>query len=442
MKNLLKWKMLFIFILALGAGWLLYSKPLNLGLDLQGGMYLVLEAKENAKVQVDAEAMRGVEGVIRNRIDSLGVAEPIVQIKGSKQVVVELPGIKDPDRALKLIGDTAMLEFVEAESAPGDTSVLTPDKVRALAGEEARLATYSVYDARGQVADEKPIILKTTVLTGADLKMARPESDGYGKPVVGIEFNPQGAKKFKEVTERNIGKPIAIVLDGRIISAPIVNEAIPAGKAVISGSFTPQEVGDLVIKLKAGALPVPVSIVENRIVGPTLGKDSMNKSWIAGIYGFIAVALFMIFYYRLPGLMAVIALCLYFIYNMAFLSLINATLTLTGLAGIILSIGMAVDANILIFERLKEELRSGKTIKAALDMGFKRAFTAIFDTNTTTIITGAILFFAGTGTIRGFAVTLCIGVVVSFFSAIFVTRTFMEVIMTIRPVKSDILIRS
>ncbi|HAR62955.1 MAG: protein translocase subunit SecD [Candidatus Margulisiibacteriota bacterium] len=442
MKNIIKWKMLIILLLAAASIFILYTKPLNLGLDLQGGMYLVLEAQETPEVKVDADSVKGIEGVIRNRIDSLGVAEPIIQMKGKKQVIVELPGIKDPARAIKLIGDTALLEFVEAEYAPGDTSILTPEKIKKLAGEDARLATFSVYDNKGNIVDEKPIILKNTVLTGADLKTSRPETDSYGRPVVGIEFTQKGAKKFRDVTAKNIGKPIAIVLDNRIISAPVVNEAIPAGKAVITGSFTPQEVGDLVIKLKAGALPIPVEIVENKIIGPTLGKDSINKSWTAGIYGFIAVAIFMILYYRLPGLMAVIALSLYVIFNLAALSIFNATLTLTGLAGIILSMGMAVDANVLIFERLKEELRSGKTARAALDAGFKRAFTAIFDTNTTTVISGCVLFFLGTGTIRGFAVTLTLGVIVSFFTAIFVTRTFMEAIVKIRPIKSDILVKS
>lgn len=441
MKNALKWRVLIILLLVTGAFFLLNNKPLNLGLDLQGGMRLVLEAQDTDKIKVDNDAVIGVLGVIRNRIDSLGISEPLIQRKGKRQVIVELPGIKEPERAIKMIGDTALLEFVSAEWAPGDASLLTDEKIKKLAGDNARIDKVQYFDNAGNVVKEVPIILKDTVMTGAALKNSIPENDQYNRPVVGIEFTSEGTKQFRDVTAANVGRPLAILLDGRIISAPNINEPIPGGKAIISGGFTSAEVRDLVIKLKAGALPVPVEIVENKIIGPTLGKDSIEKSLRAGIYGFIIVALFMLVYYRLPGFMAVIALLIYLVLDLAVLSFLGATLTLPGLAGIVLAIGMAVDANVIIFERLKEELRAGKAVKAAVDAGFSRAFMTIIDANITTIITGLVLFLLGTGTIKGFAVTLCIGILVSMFSAIFVSRVLMELIVDLRLVKSGKLVK-
>jgi preprotein translocase subunit SecD len=250
--------------------------------------------------------------------------------------------------------------------------------------------------------------------------------------VVDIEFNSEGAKLFAEVTARSVGRPIAILLDKKIISAPNVREPIPSGKAQISGDFTIEEVQDMVIKLKAGALPIPVKPIETRIVGPTLGKDSIDKSKVAGMIGFAIIAAFMILYYRLPGFLADLALGIYIIILFGALSLIHATLTLPGIAGLLLSIGMAVDANIIIFERLKEELRLKKTIKLAIDTSFKRALSAILDSNVTTVIAAATLFFVGTGTIKGFAVTLSVGIAASMFTAMVITRMLMNIMVDSR----------
>ncbi len=420
---------LLILIALIGASiFILMRFPLNLGLDLQGGTRLVFEGQDTAKVKVSDDSMAGVVAVIRGRIDALGVTEPLIQRKGNNQVIVELPGVKDPDRAIKLIGDTAMLEFIEAEWAPADESVLTPQKLKEFYGPDARLA--KVPEIRdGAVVSERPIILKRSILSGSDLKIAYPQVDEYGNPSVGFEMNSDGAKTFAEVTTRSIGKPIAIVLDNKIISAPNVKTPITEGKGVITGNFTPEEVKDFVIKLKAGALPVQIKIVETRIVGPTLGKDSIDRSKVAGILGLIFIVIFMIIYYRLPGFLSDVALGIYVIVTLAVLSLFQATLTLPGIAGFLLSIGMAVDANVIIFERLKEELRLGKTIKASIEAAFERAVTAIVDSNVTTIIAAATLFFVGTGTIKGFAVTLSIGILVSMFTAIFLTRMMMDMMV-------------
>ncbi|MFC1559783.1 protein translocase subunit SecD [Candidatus Margulisiibacteriota bacterium] len=404
---------------------IIYQMPITLGLDLQGGTRLVLEARETKSVKVTEDAVAGALAVIRNRIDALGVTEPLITRKGRSQIIIELPGVKDPERAIRLIGETALLEFKEAEWAPGDESVLPPKKVKEFYGEDAYLEIVKEY--RGtKLIRQRPIILKKTILTGADLKGSWPGIDQYGNPVVDIEFTPDGAKGFASVTTRSVGKPIAILLDKKIISAPNVREPIPSGKAQISGDFTIEEVQDLVIKLKAGALPVPVEIVENKIIGPTLGKDSIDKSKVAGIIGLAFILFFMVAYYRLPGLLADIALTIYCLVVLAVLSLINTTLTLPGIAGFLLSIGMAVDANIIIFERLKEELRLGKTIRLAIETSFKRAITTILDANITTLIAAATLFWLGTGTIKGFAITLSIGIVVSMLTAILVTRMMME----------------
>jgi len=281
----------------------------------------------------------------------------------------------------------------------------------------------------GRVESERPIVLKKTVLTGADLKGAFPSFDQYGNPVVDIEFNDKGAQIFAEVTGRSVNKPLAIILDKRIISAPNVREPIPSGRAQISGSFKAEDVRDMVIKLKAGSLPIPVKMVETRIVGPSLGKDSIDRSTIAGILGFVFIIIFMIVYYRLPGFIAILSLGIYVPLTLAVLALFHTTLTLPGIAGFLLSIGMAVDANVIIFERLKEELRLGKTVKASFSASFDRAFSAILDSNVTTIIGALTLFFVGTGTIRGFAVTLAIGIVISMFTALTLTRMMLNLLV-------------
>lgn len=427
-KNVNQLRILTILAIVGFSLYVVYKLPITLGLDLQGGTRLVLEGQPTEKVPLSDDAMAGAVAVIRNRIDALGVTEPIIQRKGKDQIVVELPGVKDPERAIAIIGDTANLEFVEAEWAPADETRLTPEKVREFYGAEAYLDKIKII-RNNEVVGERPIVLKKVVLTGGLLKGAWPGVDEYGNPVVDIEFNPEGAKLFADVTARSVGKPIAILLDKKIISAPNVREPIPSGKAQISGDFTIEEVQDMVIKLKAGALPIPVKPVETRIVGPTLGKDSIDKSKVAGMIGFAIIAAFMILYYRLPGFLADLALGIYIIILFGALSLIHATLTLPGIAGLLLSIGMAVDANIIIFERLKEELRLKKSIKLSIDTSFKRALSAILDSNVTTVIAAATLFFVGTGSIKGFAVTLSVGIAASMFTAMVITRMLMNMMV-------------
>ena len=419
-----KLKVIFIILVIFAAIVIMMKRKINLGLDLKGGSRIVLEAQDTPAVKVDNNSMLGVIAVVRNRVNGLGVGEIPISRKGFNQVVVELPGIKEPERALKLIGETALLEFVEAEWAPEGN--LTKEQIETLGGKGAYLSKVQNIDSNGNIIDEKPIILKKTVLTGADLKIANPGTDQYGKPIVNIEFTKNGTQLFREVTSRNVGKPLAILLDKKVISAPKVNEPIPSGKAYISGSFTVKEMHDLVVQLKAGSLPVPLKVVENKIVGPTLGKDSLEKSKIAGIIGFVLVVSFMLFYYRYLGLLADLALVIYVLLTLASLNIINATLTLPGIAGLILSIGMAVDANVLIFERIKEEIQLGKTLKSSIDAGFHRAWTTIIDSNVTTLITAVALFWLGTGSIKGFAVTLSLGILISMFSAVFVTRVFVD----------------
>ena len=427
-KNINQFRILIIAAIVGVSVYVIMQLPINLGLDLQGGTRLVLEGQSTEKVKVSDDSMAGALAVIRNRIDALGVTEPIIQRKGSRQIVVELPGVKDPDRAISVIGETALLEFVQAEWAPADETKLTPEKIKEFYGKDAYMDKVQTF-REGRLVRENPIILRKSVLTGAMLKGAWPGVDEYGNPVVDLEFNPEGAGVFSNITSRWVGKPIAILLDKRIISAPNVREPIHSGKAQISGDFTVEEVQDLVIKLKAGALPIPVKPVEVRIVGPTLGKDSIDKSKVAGLIGFAIIAAFMVLYYRLPGFLADLALGIYITIVLAILSLIHATLTLPGIAGLLLSIGMAVDANIIIFERIKEEFRTKKTIKMSIDTSFQRAFSAILDSNVTTIIAAATLFLVGTGTIKGFAVTLSVGILASMFTAIVITRMLLNMMV-------------
>jgi preprotein translocase subunit SecD len=428
-KNINQLRILAILGVLVASVYIIYKLPINLGLDLQGGTRLVLEGQATDKVKVSDDSMAGAVAVIRNRIDALGVTEPVIQRKGANQIVVELPGVKDPDRALKIIGDTALLEFVEAEWAPADESRLTPAKIKAFYGPDAYLDKVKSYDRNGQLTNDRPIILKKAVITGAMLKGAWPGVDEYGNPVVDIEFNGDGVRLFSEVTTRSVGRPLAIVLDKKIISAPNVREPIPSGRAQISGDFSVDEVQDMVIKLKAGALPIPVKLMETRVVGPSLGRDSIDRSKIAGIVGFALIIAFMVLYYRLPGFLADIALGIYVPLTLACLSLLHTTLTLPGIAGFLLSIGMAVDANVIIFERLKEELRLGKPVRTSFDAAFERAFAAILDSNVTTVIAALTLFFVGTGTIRGFAITLSVGIGASMFTALTLTHMMMNVLV-------------
>lgn len=376
----------------------------KLGLDLQGGSHLVYEA-DISKIDAAAvdPAIQSTRNNIEQRVNSLGVAESLVQtskVGDQYRLLVELPGITDIQQAINTIGATAQLEFRE----------LSPT------------ATESA-----QITDFIP-----TPLSGADLKLAQVQfgtgNDLSGNPTVGLEFSTEGAKKFADLTKKNLGKPLAIFLDNNMITAPTVQTEITDGRAVISGQFTVDQAKQLVIQLNAGALPVPIKIVEQRNIGATLGSESVAKSLFAGLVGLIIIWLFMLANYGLRGLVADVALTIYVLLSLAMFKLIPVTLTLSGIAGFILSIGMAVDANILIFERIKEELRWGRPHPAALELGFHRAWTSVRDSNVSSIITALILFWLGTGSVRGFALTLLVGILMSLFTSITITRSLLKVV--------------
>ncbi|HAJ56895.1 MAG TPA: protein translocase subunit SecDF [Candidatus Omnitrophica bacterium] len=402
------------------------QKRINLGLDLQGGMYLILRvdtSKLAEKAKIDA-VERALE-IIRNRIDQFGVKEPLVQIQGEDQIVVQLPGLTDRTRALDLIGRTALLEF---KLVSGDTKLIAD----ALAGNVPE-----GYELK-EVEKEKVLLFQAAELTGDYLETADVQFDqsSFGQPVVSMKLKGEGIKKFSELTKNNVGNRLAIVLDGRVYSAPRINEPIPSGEAVITGRFTPDEAKDLAIVLRSGALPAPLVVEEERTVGPLLGQDSIRKGVAACVVGLSLVFLFMVYYYGAVGFVANIALIFNILLILAGMGLFHGTLTLPGIAGIILTIGMAVDANVLINERMRDELKTGKTIRAAVANGYDKAFSAIFDSNVTTLIAAFFLFQFGTGPIRGFAVTLTIGLLASMFTSIVVTRVIFDFLLSKNKLKS------
>ncbi len=411
------------------------NKRINLGLDLQGGMHLVMRVDTSHlsnEAKVDA-VDRALE-VVRNRIDEFGVRESSIQKQGEDAIVVQLPGVTDRDRALELIGRTALLEFKIVS--------LDADKLKqAVSG-----SVPEGFELKYAKEDNEPLLLeKSAILTGDALTSAevRFNQSEFNEPSVGLQFNAEGAKKFAQVTAENVGKRLAIVLDGKVQSAPRIREAIPSGEAIITGHFTIEEAQDLSIILRVGALPAPMYVEEERTVGPLLGQDSINKGVKASLVGIILVFVFMALYYFLAGIIADVALLLNLLITLGCLGMlpflfpgISATLSLPGIAGIVLSLGMAVDANVLINERIREELQAGKTLKTAISSGYTRAFSAIFDSNLTTLIAAFLLFQFGTGPIRGFAVTLTIGLIASMFTAIVVTRTIFEILLSLGWLKS------
>jgi len=387
----------------------------RLGLDLQGGVRLVYELDMKSIATSDRQtAFESARDIIERRVNFFGVAEPTIQTVrsgDSYRVAVELPGVTDVTAAEELIGKTAQLTFWEAG---GET----------VKDEEATSSAYP-FGMVQILEGKKPV---KTKLSGKDLKSAAVGfNQNTGQPEVQLAFTPEGAKLFGDITKRNVGKPVVIVLDDQIIQAPNVNEPILNGSAVITGGFTTNTAKSLAIQLNAGALPVPLSIVAQSNVGPSLGIESLKKSLFAGLLGFISIIIFMVYLYRKEGLLASIALFIYVIITLFIFKLIPVTLTLAGIAGFILSIGMAVDANILIFERMKEELRAGKARDVAIEVGFHRAWSSIRDSNISSLLTSAILFYFGTGIVRGFALTLAIGIFISMFSAITVTRNLLRV---------------
>ncbi len=399
------------------------------GLDLVGGVQALLEADLPSDTQVTAESMQTARTIVENRVNGLGVNEAVVQLAGDRRIVVELPGETDPERALETIKQTGLLEFVDFSALPVDQVInLVGTKI------ETDFATSSEPQPTTDITGTLSADVYHTVMTGAALKTVQVTADQLSnEPQVAFELTPEGSQIFREYTERNIGKVLAIVLDKEIISAPTIRNAITDGQGVISGQFTLESANALAVQLRYGSLPIPLVIVESRTVGPTLGQDSLNKSVIAGIIGFSVVMLFMVLYYRLPGAVAILSIFIYAILTFAIYRFIPITLTLPGVAGFLLSTGSALDANILIFERFKEELRSGRTVGQAVDIGFKRAWPSIRDSNIATIITCTILFWFGSAfgatIVKGFSLTLAIGVIVSLFTAILVTRTFLSLVL-------------
>lgn len=511
MRRDLRWKLAVIVIVIGVSVWFAFplGKRINLGLDLQGGMHLVLEVEaekavdsttdrlitevseglaklsipslevrkvahdqlvvkfpDAARADAVAEAMKAFPSLvsaggkggteltykldnqrvqrimesaldqaletIRNRVDQFGVAEPTIQRQGSRNIVVELPGIKDAERAIQLIGKTARLEFrlVDEQHSvdealkgkvPEGDEILYERKVNKQTGEVTRLPLLL----------RKQVLLTGDALTNAEVRIG----SQFNEPYVSIEFDREGARRFERITAENVGKRLAIVLDNTVYSAPVIRERIAGGQAQITGSFTIEEARDLAIVLRAGALPAPVRIEYESIVGPSLGQDSIRQGLMAGLIGSILVVLFMLVYYRLSGFVANVAVVLNILMLLAGLGYFHATLTLPGIAGIVLTLGMAMDANVLIFERIREESRLGKPPRAAVEAGFTRAWSAILDGNVTTLIAAAMLFQFGTGPIKGFAVTLSLGLIANLFTAVFVCKFIFEGALAFRPIQ-------
>ncbi len=358
------------------------KQKIRLGLDLQGGSHILLECVDTPEAPVDSDAVKRVVEIIRNRIDQLGVAEPVIARQGERRVLVQLPGVTDPQRAVEVIGRTALLEFKDENG--------------------------------------------NTLLTGAHLKNAQVQYDRFGRPVVAISFDEEGAKLFAQATTLNVGKSIGIYLDDNLISNPVVQEPIMGGEAQITGRFTLEEAQNLAILLRAGALPVKVEVIENRSVEPSLGQDSITYGLRAAVVGALLVVVFMIIFYGWLGVLADLALASFAIFFLALFIGLRATLTLPGIAGFIVTVGMAVDANVLIFERIKEEYRAGKTWRASIEAGFNKAFRTILDSNVTTLIAAVMMFYLGSGPVRGLGVTLTLGIICSMFTGIWVTRALID----------------
>ncbi len=438
-----------IIVLLIGAIVLLFNKPMRLGLDLQGGSQLTIQVKPTKEhptiTQPDLDA---VQKVIENRINGLGVSEALIQGAGNNQILVQLPGVNDPQQAERVLGGTAQLEFREQNlgtegQLPAEMAVLRAAKAKQTLLKKSgdKLAIAENQKAIAKQYTEISKLFDKAVITGKNLKHANPEPLSAGGWNVAIEFDDFGGNAFAKLTKNlaGTGRTIGVFLDSDPISTPTVGPefaatGISGGKAVITGNFTTETANDLAVQLRGGSLPVPVEIVENRTVGATLGRDSIQSSIYAGIGGLMLVAIFMGVYYRLPGIVADVALIIYTILTLAAFNILDVTLTLPGIAGFILSIGMAVDANVLIFERTREEIRSGKTLYKSVEAGFHRAFDSILDSHVTTLISCGALFFLGSGLVKGYAVTLAVGVLLSLFTSLTCTRTFLLLLVLGFPV--------
>ena len=434
-----------ILVLIIAAITVIVTIPTRLGLDLQGGSQLTIQVKTTPTIpKIDQGMLEAVRRIVENRVNGLGVSEALVQTVGEDQILVQLPGVNDPQQAERVLGGTAKLEF--QEQLPGTEAQLAIERQlqQELLAKQAELKTSNNEAAikenqaalkRSNEAIAK--LFKSTGLGGENLKDAQPQPLASGNNWnVALRFDTPGGELFAQLTKNlaGTGRSIGIFLDERMISSPVVGvefaqAGITGGSAVIQGNFTTQEANDLAVQLRGGALPVPVEIVENRTIGASLGRDSIQSSINAGIGGLVLVLIFMVAYYRLPGVIANIALLIYALLTWAAFVLLGVTLTLPGIAGFVLSIGMAVDANVLIFERTREELRAGKTLYRSVESGFYRAFSSILDGNVTPVIACAALFWLGAGLVKGFAVTLALGVVVSMFTAITCSRTLLLVVL-------------
>lgn len=410
---------------------------------VETGTRLVYRISDKEAGRIKDNAADQALETIRNRIDQFGVAEPTIHRQGENEIVVQLPGVKDPRRAIDLIGKTAQLEFKlvddEAKIAaelpnavgPGDEENLLKQFSDRIPGDTEILYEKKVNKETGAVAKIPLLVKKQASLTGDLLSDAKVNIDTrFSEPYVSLSFNAAGAKLFEEVTGANVKRRLAIILDNTVYSAPVIQEKIAGGDAQITGSFTMEEARDLSIVLRAGALPAPMKMLQNVTVGPSLGRDSIEAGKLAGIIGTIAVVIFMIFYYKLAGIIADFALFFNVCLLLGAMASLNATLTMPGIAGIILAIGMAVDSNVLMFERIREELRAGKTPASAVDSGYNKAFWTIFDSHVTTLITAAVLFQFGTGPIKGFAVTLSLGVAINLYTALIGTKTIYDIILS------------
>ena len=393
---------------------------------LDKGIWRVVFVLDSRQVdQIKKNAIDQALETIRNRIDQFGVSEPEITLQGTDRILIQLPGVKDPQRAINLIGQTALLEFKLLDEEGN-----LDEALKGSIPEGDILLYQRVVDPKTGGVRKVPYLLKEkTLMTGEVLKDARVSLDSqFHESYVALEFDDIGAKLFEQITGANVKKRLAIILDNTVYSAPVIQERIAGGRAQITGRFSTEEAKDLAVVLRAGALPAPVKILEQRTVGPSLGQDSIHKGIISTLISAAIVVLFMIFYYRFAGVIADVALILNIVLTLATLALFRATLTLPGIAGLVLSVGMAVDANILIHERIKEELRWGKTPRAAIDQGYHRAFITIIDSNLTTLIAGVLLYQFGTGPVRGFAVTLCIGILANIFTAVYITRWIFDFI--------------
>jgi len=422
------------------------------GLDLQGGMQVLLEADVPPDEPVERQAVANAKAIIEKRVNGLGVSEPLIQLQGTRRIIVELPGLKNPEEAIAAFGKTGLLEFIHAgniylspgsliqtteevagppvEATPTATAEATPTLTATITPTPTEAATGPLTPS--PVPEERVF---ETIMTGRNLKSANLTVDDYNQTQIAFALDEEGTRIFADYTAKNVGQVMCIVLDKEVVSCATIKDVISKGQVLLTreGGFTPAGAESIVIRLRYGALPIPLRVESHREVGPTLGEDSIRKSTLAGVIGLSIVIAFMLIYYRLPGLLADLALVIYAAVVFAFFKLIPVVLTLAGITGFILSVGMAVDANILIFERFKEELRAGKGLHLAVEQGFSRAWFSIRDSNFSTLITCAILFwlgsYFGTSMIKGFALTLAIGVLVSMFTAITVTRTFLRLVM-------------